>query len=374
MLKTHLISWFKVPLIFLFLSLSLALESPGQDTDEKEDALLYEIEMGDMDSKEGEKPKFEVDPVAKEQFKFEYFESGPDKRQLYEKYLPKLGAEWMLNWLETLYPACHGQAHDLGQAILAQEKDLGLALMKCRNKCTSGWMHGILMEALKDKSFPEITDQMISFCENKEMKEIHKPGNCAHGIGHALVVITHNDIEKSLAACSTFPDSALGYYCATGVFMEYLVTGKTEKPENSGLHYPCDTYTRYPAACYRYRVPQMLKELDGNYDKVSAECLALSQPTRLGCFHGLGKAAIIPVLKNPKLLADICKYGTSSDQAVCIEGAIEKLADYDRTKAIDACDNLSGESQKVCLAAAQGTMYRLNKPTMGLYTGGTGEP
>jgi hypothetical protein len=274
-LKPHTISWFKLTLALLLFSLSLVLESSGQDTDEKEDALLYEIEMGDMNTKEAQKPKFEVDPVAKEQFKFEYFESGPDKRQLYERYLPKLGAEWILNWLEVLYLACHGQAHDLGQAIFAHEKDLGLALMKCRNKCTSGCMHGILMEALKGKTFSEITGQMISFCENKEMKEIHKPGNCAHGIGHALVIITHNDIDESLAACSTFPDPALGYYCATGVFMEYLVTGNTERPENSSLHYPCDTYTRYPAACYRYRVPhRSLKNLTATMTRLplSAWC------------------------------------------------------------------------------------------------------
>ena len=78
-------------------------------------------------------------------------------------------------------------------------------------------------------------------------------------------------------------------------------------------------------------------------------------------------------MKNPKLLSDTCKYGTSNDQAICIEGAIEKLADYDRVKATDAGESLEGENRKVCLAAAQGTMYRLNKPTMGLYIDGRGD-
>jgi hypothetical protein len=71
MLTTYTENWLKLPLILLLLSLSSALKSAGKATDEKEDALIYEIEMGDMNSKEINQNSELA--VAKEQFKFEYF-------------------------------------------------------------------------------------------------------------------------------------------------------------------------------------------------------------------------------------------------------------------------------------------------------------
>ncbi len=51
---------------------------------------------------------------------------------------------------------------------------------------------------------------------------------------------------------------------------------------------------------------------------------------------------------------------------MCIEGAIEKLADGNEQKAWAACASLVGENAIVCKAAAREKMYRLHKPTMPL--------
>jgi len=373
MLKTEHARWTIILLNFIVLStFTLTVKTLGQEQDIHEDSFFNDIEMGTDKTKEmGKQTEIVVDFETKEQFKKEYLTRGTNKRELYDKYLPKLGSIWILNYLEDLHPRCHGQAHELGQTIYALSKDIGLALMECNTSCTSGCMHGILMEAFKESTLPELTNQMGNFCNNNEkMSKIHKPGNCAHGIGHALMVVTDYDIEKSIMACSSFSNPAMGYYCATGIFMEYLITGRKEDFSKRGLHFPCDKYTQYPAACYRYKIPYIHKEFKKNNEKLANECLELPKSLRLGCFHGLGKANTRAIFKNPKHLDEVCHYGTPDDQAVCIEGVIEKLAEYNEQKAISACNSLSGDRAKICLAAVKNKMYSLNKPTMELYLSG----
>jgi hypothetical protein len=333
---------------------------------------LDEIEMGTRQGKGSEmKPLTSLNLHTMMQFGIDYNSAGSKKRLIFEKYLNSLGSEFMLDFLEAKYPYCHTQAHELGQAIFARVKEIGKTLRECKTRCTSGCMHGALMEALGSSTLRDITAKMDNFCKEGEIAEMHKPGNCAHGIGHALMFVSGNDIEESLKACSSFPNPAMGYYCATGVFMELLLTGKRDilkKPQS--LHYPCDTYTKYPAACYRYKVAEILRALRGNRrKKLVDECLSLPSSLRLGCFHGLGSEYRVAISRDPHLLPEVCGYGTPEDQAICIEGAIEKLADYDEKKALEACATLDGENAVVCRAAAKEKMYRLNKPTMRLYYG-----
>ncbi|MCI0410650.1 MAG: hypothetical protein L0191_19175 [Acidobacteria bacterium] len=317
---------------------------------------------------------------AKEQFAKEYFSAGRRKRPVFEKHLGELGAQAMLDFLEATYPHCHGQAHEFGQALFARLKDIGPALRECKTRCTSGCMHGVLMEVFAGTRlgsggvtsehhviFDDVVTQMTRLCAEREMTSLHKPGNCAHGVGHALMVVTGHDVEKSLEGCSAFGNPAMAYYCATGIFMEYLLTGRRDDPRLNHLHFPCDTFTRFPAACYRYKVPQMLRALGQDARKVAAECLKLPPRLRLGCFHGLGTVHLGPILKNPSVLPQACSHGGPADQAVCIEGAIEKLSDFDERRAMAACATLDGDNAEVCQAAAQEKMYRLTKPTMELY-------
>ncbi len=112
----------------------------------------------------------------------------------------------------------------------------------------------------------------------------------------------------------------------------------------------------------------MLKALSGDVDALAKECLALSGSWRLGCFHGLGNAIKFRVLRNPNSLGKFCRYGSLDDQYLCIEGVIEKLADYNQDAALRACATLNETHTQVCRSAAKEKMYRMSKPTFPLYT------
>jgi len=285
---------------------------------------------------------------------------------LFEKYLPLVGASALLDVFEETYPTCHGQAHDLGKVLFVTSQDLGATLRVCGTRCTSGCMHGAMGAAFGNSTLAAITAQMNTFCEHGEIARLHKPGNCAYAFGHAFMFVTSGDVRQSVGACLGFANEGMQYYCATGVFMEKIITGPPPATPPPSLHYPCDEEMLFPTACYRYKAVQLLDRL-GNSARLTRECLQLKAPQRRGCFHGLGHAMTEEVFIDPARLAPLCRHGILTDRIVCIEGAIEKLAEYDEGRARTACASLGDDLRPVCEQAVVDKMYSLTKATFALY-------
>src|SRR5262249_50343380 len=105
----------------------------------------------------------------------------------------------------------------------------------------------------------------------------------------------------------------------------------------------------------------------GDVTQLTRECLQLETSQRRGCFHGLGHAMTEEVFTDPAQLAPLCRHGSPTDQIVCIEGAMEKLAEYDEDRARIACASLRDDLQPVCKQAVNDKMYSLTKTTFALY-------
>ena len=300
------------------------------------------------------------------------FKHRRNRRELYDEYVGTIGGAAILDYLERVDPRCHGKAHALGTAIFAQNKDINLSLQICGNHCTNACMHGVIKEAFGDHGREAVQKMMNNFCSQGEMGRLHKSGNCAHGIGHALMLLSEHNISESLEDCRGFKQPGMDYYCATGVFMEYRdmlgVNKRLGKPiSRPDLHYPCNTNTEYPAACYRYMIRQIAKELDADRPTLIKICLGLPPHLKAGCFHGLGAMYSRRVADDPKIFVDLCSHGNATDQILCVEGVIEKMADFDQKRALNTCSFVSGGKREICEASAKEKMYRLDKRTMPLY-------
>jgi len=300
------------------------------------------------------------------------YDSARDERAVFETWLGILGPQALLDFVELRYEQCHHQAHELGKAIYARSGDVGRALQICGNRCTNACMHGVVGEAFGRRSPEEIRAAMSGFCYEGEMAELHKVGNCAHAIGHALMIRNDHEIGPSLEACTGFARQGLDYYCATGVYMEYqgLMREKKARGEaepRPSVHFPCDVHTRFSPACYRYNLVDLHFAVGAAESKVVAECLALPQPRRRGCFHGVGAIYSHRIAKRPAMIRELCLAGGPEDRILCVEGAVEKLGDFDEALALEVCAELEGELVDVCRAAAREKMYRLDKPSMALY-------
>jgi hypothetical protein len=300
------------------------------------------------------------------QFRADFEAARKAPRPVFEKYLPALGPVKLLNALEETYPACHAQAHALGRAIFAATHDVEQALSECGTACTSGCMHGVVAEAFGGESIETVMATMNAFCSDGEMARLHKPGNCAHGLGHALMLVTHDDVARAIDGCLGFTGAPMQYYCATGVYMQKFVTDRNRGAAPGTAYSPCDREHLFPGACYRYKGAEQL-EHGRDHAQVAADCLRLTGSQRRGCFHGLGYASIAAVFRDPGAITDACTAGDAGDQTVCIEGVTEKLAQLDEVRARKACASLNGELRAVCAQAAERKMYGVSKPTFGLY-------
>jgi hypothetical protein len=312
-----------------------------------------------------------ADPGIKAKFTTEYESiKDDDDRPVYAKYLPLLGVDAILDYLEMQNPMCHGVAHNLGKELYTQTKDINGALQSCGNRCTGGCMHGVVGEAFGSQSHENVADKMEAFCSQGEMARLHKAGNCAHAMGHALMLSNGGELGESLESCSNFKQPGMDYYCATGVFMQYemfLAEGVLDL-EQKTLYSPCDEHSQYPAACYRYMMYGIADRLDHDIPKIIDACLALPDAfKRGGCLHGLGNQHTRKIAEDPDLLPRLCSQGSADEQAMCIEGAIEKLADFDEQSGMRACAKLNGANAETCRAAARHKMYSLDKPTLKLY-------
>jgi len=303
----------------------------------------------------------------KAKFTTDYMLKAAQRRQVFEKYLGTLGTQGILDVLEQRNAFCHDEAHELGRAVYAHFKDVGTALAECGSRCSSACLHGVLKEAFGNRTLDQVKPQLATVCTEGAMAEIQRPGNCAHGLGHALMMVAGNDVDKAIDGCSGFGSPGMGYYCVTGVYMELFNQAADWVKPGQGPFYPCDTYTRFPAACYRYQSARMLVALGGDRARLAELCRSLPANQRAGCFHGAGFAAMMAVAKDPGLITSVCPEEPAADQTLCLEGLIESLTVYAPGKAKEGCGHLTGPAAETCLAAAREGTYRLDKPSLPLY-------
>jgi hypothetical protein len=325
--------------------------------------------------------------AARQEFLTAYRATKPMQRPaLYEKSLPLIGVNGILEELKNANPSCHAEAHDLGKLIFVRLRDVGQSLESCADGCSSGCMHGVLMQfftstestgtsthqhmaaGMHDHSgkmtVGEVARRIPTFCDSAAISHIFGPGDCAHGVGHAAMFLSNYNIAASIDLCERFPVYALRFYCATGAYMEYRIQPRFQLEYwQHGPLYPCET-SRYPAACFRYVLGSSMRwhyAQGGTIETLASKCSALRGKFRLGCFHGLGFAHVQQLQRGQRTLAKVCGFGTKDDQTVCLEGAMETLGEFNTMVPRERCESLTDWRRDVCRVAAARKKYDLDK-------------
>ncbi len=265
---------------------------------------------------------------------------------------------------------CHTKGHNLGRVIYTRTNDLAASTAICRNSCSDGCVHGVLMSYFAKESSsvnlsqeehhvsindvtPALKISLSRICENSAITKYTGIGNCYHAVGHALATVADYDVTSAIGLCDIFTSHGPGavYYCATGVYMEReLLFGDSDVKTPANPLYPCDA-GQYPAGCYRYKMTRLLKNI-ADVGRVIDICKALPDAQEEGCFHGIGFAASPFILKNPYILTSVCNSGTDRDQQMCLEGVFGYTNLYDQTVAKRACVSFEG-SRALCDEASR---------------------
>ena len=297
---------------------------------------------------------------------------GKNNRELVEISLSVIGANGALDGIERVWPKCHSEAHDLGKVIFARIREVGMSLRVCGDRCNSGCMHGVLMEAFATigKASPHHMDLGVlrpainDLCQrNPVMTASYSPGDCAHGVGHALMNLAGYEIPEAITACQGNENQAMQYYCATGAYMEYVTERDPQEATTKSVLYPCDQYI-YTAACARYKMVHVVRRhyaAGKTTEELRALCSSLTDAVRRGCFHGLGNGHMLLIAAGKIGIRPVCLSLDNVEEFVCIDGAMERMAKFHPDIAVRVCDQLEGKNTAACLAAASRKMYDMKK-------------
>ena len=364
--------------LLVLLVITACTPTGNTDADEHED--FDDLEMQDSTAPTTTVLFVSPDDVKKQRAEFltafKALKRRSEARPLYEAYIDSIGANGILDMLEKANPKCHSEAHELGKVIFAKLKDIGQSLAVCANRCYSGCMHGVLMEAFANElkrndptgelhvNLDELKPLINELClQQKEMVSGYSPGDCGDGVGHAFMFLADYDIPKAVAACANFESKHLEYYCATGAYMEYITEHDSQDAKTKSMFYPCDE-AAYPAACFRYKFVHVLKRhfaAKKSFEDSTKFCEEFAGKVRLGCVHGLGNGFMYSIYAGKVMFKAVCERWNAEEQFVCIEGVMERMAKYVPERARKVCDQLDGKNKETCLNAFNNQMYSMEK-------------
>lgn len=216
---------------------------------------------------------------------------------------------------------------------------------------------------LTEENRTEVERTLLTLCDDTAIQKVTngRPGDCYHATGHAALFVTNYDTLAALDLCMQFTNLGAQHYCATGVYMERNIT-KGLDDNNVSLFYPCSEAGRFSAACYRYELQEIHDKQLAPQEAVLAHCQSLTNLVeQRGCFHGYGFAYHYSVQTNLPEIANLCRYGDTIAQELCVEGAIGAAGNQIPETITEACAYLPDYLQTACMTGVRERSFGMNR-------------
>ena len=271
---------------------------------------------------------------------------------------------------KTVAADCHRIAHIIGSASLLHfHGNVALTYSHGSSSCTSGYYHGILERAfVRVRSTAGLIRTARSLCRGAH---IRRRGfldyQCAHGLGHGLMIQTGYDLPTALAVCRGLQSRWDEISCAGGVFMENgsTVYGlRSQWLKDTDPLFPCPRIKlRNRASCYLRVTTQILRSNRFDWRDTVKRCQGLAQRWRLYCFRSYGRDAEHSVGGKAAPTLRLCRL-TRAWEGQCLYGAARTIADRDANPSHAAilCRRVTGPQQGACFAGL-GVVVGLMQPT-----------
>ena len=250
--------------------------------------------------------------------------------------------------MTAVHADCHQISHWIGRAGLVHYKqDAGQALSHGAMTCNSGYYHGVLQVALAGLPRDVVIRKAQTLCSapavNTEEFLLYQ---CVHGLGHGLMIYSHNDLPWSLRACHKLHTGFDRVSCTGGVFMQNLDTtmGTSRYLSAKNPLYPCTTVAEGDKVYCYLMVTSRIQALDGyNWRKTAAWCRKSEPGWVKTCFESYGRDASGASQYHPAETIRLCEQA-GQNTSDCIYGA-----------ARDYGNNYAGgpEATRLCTAAPE---------------------
>lgn len=271
----------------------------------------------------------------------------------------------------------HVIAHALGRFIVGRRDGDPAVYAECREVFQAGCNHGV-MEAYFASARAATPDAVAPRALDSLCDRITRPGaarlvslECAHGMGHGLIVRYRGDVRGALAACDHLTDADARRECHDGVFMENAVRATSSADMRVGTaaveagaaarqqpplarrgdpSSPCNGIDeRYRDACWTYQPIIALEEAAGDQRKLIAVCEEAPPAFRDDCFFGIGKQAT-GWWQDERRVAGLCESIAAPGDSACVAGAADSYLDemWTGDRAMIFCGAVAAARKDAC--------------------------
>jgi hypothetical protein len=290
----------------------------------------------------------------------------------------------------------HGYAHAIGITAYTGDEEVGTVFSRCTPAFQSGCFHGVI-QAYFTQHMREHGDHLDAATVNA-LCRTQREGTadrwllfqCAHGMGHGMVMIAGNHLPTALEGCDLVDFDWERESCYGGVFMENIVhetmphhaTGRPETVDQSAHSqhspdshaaapiaardefpplkrdeplYPCTVLAeRYRTACYQMQTSAVLHFNGSDVRAAAGVCASAPEDYRSICFQSLGRDISSITLQDHARAMRLCSTAPVDYQPWCTIGYTKNLVDVtaDPADGFAYCRLLpAGESKRVCNVA-----------------------
>ncbi|CAN5178329.1 hypothetical protein BH09PAT1_BH09PAT1_5140 [soil metagenome] len=259
-----------------------------------------------------------------------------------------------------VYARCHEVTHYLGRTEYEKTKDLAGVMATCNSTCQGGCYHGAIEQFFKDNSSlsnSQITSLIPKICESVRSLPGIKYDECQHGLGHAGMLLTANNLPQSLILCDNLDNVTARERCYSGVFMENSSSSTTQITANPYVKkddplYPCSILaSQYLKLCYQYQSSYFAEITNYNWTKTADLCLKEPKNYQNGCFYIIGSNQV-GFTEDPAVMKKDCLLMPDhNSQKNCIEGVISSMTTRfigDIKKMDSFCRLIQGDLKEDC--------------------------
>ena len=130
---------------------------------------------------------------------------------------------------------CHQLVHVIGRAAGLLFGDVAQAYERGNEFCWSGYYHGVMEAILAKIGYQNVKTQLNTICAGVGATERYSFAhyNCAHGLGHGVMLVSQHELFDALTTCDSLGDGWERESCYGGVFMENILAEINVRPGDS---------------------------------------------------------------------------------------------------------------------------------------------
>jgi hypothetical protein len=232
---------------------------------------------------------------------------------------------------------CHSMGHPLGAFLYNYTGNLYQALLLADTNCGGSLYHGIMQEYFKTNLLYD-GNTPTYIVASKECNELSSTSSsvtrfeCAHGVGHGLVIAYDYDYLTAVKKCEEFEDGLAQLSCVEGSIMEdnskRIKTYDDSNQEND-IFFPCSKLEeKHAGPCYNYHGGYILKKVDGSEEEAFKQCEKIKNKKLLRhCYYGIGLWKGHALTENLEMILPLCQKGNLNYQKDCFSGAANIVTD-----------------------------------------------